>query len=58
MIEIHSTGISFRPDSQRVLARPFITSDVEGIRHAVLRVLSLDESQLARELTAVRAEFC
>lgn len=57
MIELHPTGITFRPDSQRVLARPFITSDEQGIRHAVLRVLQLDDKQVARELAAIRAEF-
>lgn len=57
MIDIRPTGILFRPDSQRVLARPFITSNAECIRHAILRVLSLSGGQVAAELAAVRAEY-
>lgn len=58
MISICPTGIFFRPNSQRVLARPFITSNADGIRHAILRGLSLDGKQVAEELQRIRADFC
>lgn len=57
MIDLHPTGIVFKPDNQRVLARPFITSNASGIRHAVLRVLTLDAEQLEAEMEHVRGEF-
>lgn len=57
MIDVCPTGIFFRPDKQRVLARPFITSNVEGLRHAILRALSLDAEQITGELARIRADF-
>ncbi len=57
MIEVRPTGIFFHPDSERVLARPFITSNAEGLRHAILRALSLNTQQVGEELARVRADF-
>jgi len=51
------SGIVFRPDTRRVLARPFITSNVEGLRNAIQRALSLDAEQIAAELARIRADF-
>lgn len=57
MIAIHPTGLTFRPDNQRVLARPFITSGEQGIRHAISRVLRFDDKQTAKELSTIRTRF-
>jgi predicted GH43/DUF377 family glycosyl hydrolase len=57
MIDLCFTDIIFRPDSQRVLARPFITSHAEGLRHAIDRALALDDVQTAEQLAKIRANF-
>lgn len=56
-IDIRPTGIVLRPDSRRVLARPFITSNSEGVRHAVARVFSLSHLEVEAELTLLHEQF-
>lgn len=56
-LEIHPTGISFHPNSKRVLVRPFITQDMDSIRHIIQRALSLDEKDVERELATLREGF-
>ncbi len=53
----HPTGILLRPDSSRVVVRPFIPVNVASIEHIVARALSLSESATESELARVRAEF-
>ncbi|EDY17587.1 glycosidase PH1107-related [Chthoniobacter flavus Ellin428] len=54
---IHPTGIQLRPDSARVLVRPFIPSEPARIVNIVGRALAMSESEAEEELAAVRAEF-
>jgi predicted GH43/DUF377 family glycosyl hydrolase len=52
------TGVDFRPDSRRVVVRPFISNDAVRVDHIIARALSLDETQTRDELDLVRADFC
>ena len=56
-IQIHPTGIDFRPDSKRVVVRPFISTDPSRIEHIIARAMTLDEAQTAEQLAHVRADF-
>ncbi len=55
--DLRPTGIVFRPDSRRVLVRPFITSDVASIRHIIARALALPPADVAAQLALLRADF-
>jgi predicted GH43/DUF377 family glycosyl hydrolase len=56
-ITVHPTGILFRPDSKRVLVRPFISSDPAKVEHIIARALSLSESEVETQLDILRADF-
>lgn len=56
-IEIQDTGIVFRPNSRRVLVRPFISSDDERVRHIIDRALALTEVDIYAELSTLRELF-
>jgi len=56
-LNIQSTGVFFRPDSSRVLVRPFIPSDPTRITHIIGRALALSEDETVKELASVTAEF-
>ncbi len=56
-IDLHPTGVVFRPDSRRVLVRPFITSDQTGIRHIIDRALALDPAETAAQIALIQADF-
>ncbi len=57
-ITIQSTGIFFRPDSKRVLVRPFIPSDPARVRNIIARALSLSDVDIDRELAILNDDFC
>ncbi len=57
MIEVHQTGVFFRPDSKRVLVRPFISSDPEKVDHVIDRALSLGETEVEAQLHILRTDF-
>lgn len=54
---LHPTGIDFRPDSRRVMLRPFIPTDPAKIDHIIGRALSLNEEETTAQLDLVRADF-
>jgi predicted GH43/DUF377 family glycosyl hydrolase len=56
-INVEPTGILFRPDSKRVLVRPFISSDHARIAHIIGRALSLSEVEVEAQLAFLRADF-
>jgi predicted GH43/DUF377 family glycosyl hydrolase len=56
-LNIYPTGVSFRPDSSRVLIRPFISSDPARIVNIIGRALALTETETDGHLAAVTAEF-
>jgi predicted GH43/DUF377 family glycosyl hydrolase len=57
MIPIHHTGIMFRPDSSRVIVRPFLSQDPQILEHMIQRAMSLTEEQVDRHLEALHADF-
>lgn len=56
-IEVRRTGIVLRPDSRRVLFRPFELSDSQRILRVLGRVLHLSEAEVDQELNEVWTEF-
>ncbi len=56
-LTIHPSGITLRPNSARVLVRPFIPSDPARIVHVIGRALALDETEVETQLAAVLADF-
>ncbi|MDD5200021.1 MAG: glycoside hydrolase family 130 protein, partial [Terrimicrobiaceae bacterium] len=56
-IDVQPTGIVFRPDSKRVLVRPFISSDPARVGHIIARALSLSEAEVEAQLAILRADF-
>ncbi len=51
------TGITFRPDSLRVLIRPFIPGDTARIINIIGRALALSEGESEEQLSAIAADF-
>ena len=51
------TGITFRPDSTRVLIRPFVPGDPARIVPVIGRALALSEAETEEQLAAVLADF-
>ncbi|MBC8127034.1 MAG: glycoside hydrolase family 130 protein [Gloeobacteraceae cyanobacterium ES-bin-144] len=49
--------VALMPESSRVIIRPFIPAEVHHITTIIGRALALTESEVASELTRVRAEF-
>ena len=56
-LTLHPSGITLRPDSARVLVRPFIPSDPARVVHVIGRALALSEPEVETELSAVVADF-
>jgi predicted GH43/DUF377 family glycosyl hydrolase len=56
-IEVRSTDVLFRPDSKRVIVRPFISSDATSVQHIIDRALSLSEEQTEEQLALLRSDF-
>ena len=56
-LNIQPSGITFRPDSSRVLIRPFIPGDPARIVNIIGRALALSEAECAEQLAAVSADF-
>ncbi|MFZ4778317.1 MAG: glycoside hydrolase family 130 protein [Terrimicrobiaceae bacterium] len=56
-IHIEPTCVFYRPDSKRVLVRPFIPSDPTRIEHIIARAMSLSEEEVKTQLSLLRADF-
>ena len=56
-LNIHPTGIQLRPNSARVLVRPFISSDPARIVNIIGRAMALSEAETKEQLAAVTADF-
>ncbi|MDQ3621367.1 MAG: glycoside hydrolase family 130 protein [Verrucomicrobiota bacterium] len=56
-VTIQPTGISFRPDSARVLIRPFVPADPARIINIIGRALSLSEAETEEQLASALADF-
>ncbi len=56
-LTLHPTGITLRPNSARVLIRPFIPSDPARIVNIIGRALSLSEAETETQLAEVLADF-
>ncbi len=56
-LNIQPTGITFRPDSARVLIRPFIPADPARIVNIIGRALALSEAETEEQLAAITADF-
>lgn len=56
-MNIHPTGVTLRPDSSRVLIRPFVPSNPTAIAHIIGRALALTETETEEQLAAVTADF-
>ena len=56
-VTLRPTGITLRPNSARVLVRPFAPSDPARIVNILGRALSLSESETEEQLAAVTADF-
>ena len=57
-IQIHHPGIYFRPNSSRVLIRPFIPADASRVVHIIGRALSLSEAETEEQVAAACDDFC
>ncbi len=56
-LPVKDTGIILAPDSQRVIARPHIPLNELRVERIISRVLSLDESDIRKELKKVLEKF-
>jgi predicted GH43/DUF377 family glycosyl hydrolase len=56
-LTIHPTGVTFRPNSARVLIRPFIPADPARVVNIIGRALALSEKEAEEQLEAVLADF-
>ncbi len=56
-LRVTRMGLVLRPQSRRVLVRPFLTEDAERVRHLVERICTLEEAEVGRALALVLAEF-
>jgi predicted GH43/DUF377 family glycosyl hydrolase len=56
-LTLHPSGITLRPNSARVLVRPFIPSDPARIVNTIGRALALSETETETQLAAVLADF-
>jgi len=56
-LKLRPSGIEFRPNSARVLIRPFIPADPARVVNIIGRALALSDSETAQQLAAVTAEF-
>jgi len=56
-LKLQATGVALRPNSARVLIRPFIPGDPVRIANIIQRALALSESEVEDQLVAVTEEF-
>ncbi len=56
-LTLHPTGIDLRPNSARVLVRPFIPSDPARIVNVIGRALAMSEAETEEQLAAVMLDF-
>jgi predicted GH43/DUF377 family glycosyl hydrolase len=56
-VRIRRHAVTLRPDSARVIIRPFIPADVKRITAIIGRALALTEDEVALHLKDVRREF-
>lgn len=56
-IHIRRHAITLSPDSARVIIRPFIPDNAQRIATIIGRALALTNTEVKRELQAIRAEF-
>jgi predicted GH43/DUF377 family glycosyl hydrolase len=56
-LTFHPTGITLRPNSARVLIRPFIPSDPARIVNILGRALAVSEAETEAQLAAITADF-
>ncbi len=56
-VTLRPTGVTLRPNSARVLVRPFAPSDPVRIVNVLGRALSLTEAETEEQLAAVTADF-
>ncbi|MGA3172425.1 MAG: glycoside hydrolase family 130 protein [Chthoniobacteraceae bacterium] len=56
-MKLRPSGIVFRPNSARVLIRPFVPADPSRVVNIIGRALALSDSETAQQLAAVAAEF-
>jgi predicted GH43/DUF377 family glycosyl hydrolase len=56
-LNLRPTGVTFRPDSTRVLIRPFIPADTTRVVKIIGRGLALSEEETVAQLAAITAEF-
>lgn len=56
-VEVQPTGVYFRPDSKRVIVRPFIPADATLVGHIIARALSLSETEVEGQLALLRSDF-
>jgi len=56
-VAVRPTGIVFRPDSKRVLVRPFVPSEPVRVSHIIARALALGESEVESQVALLRADF-
>jgi predicted GH43/DUF377 family glycosyl hydrolase len=53
----YPTGVLLRPDSRRVVVRPFISTDPLRVENIIGRALALDEAEVEKQLSLLRADF-
>ena len=56
-LTIHQTGVRLRPDSARVLIRPFIPGDPTRVVHIIGRALSITEAETEEQLAAITEDL-
>jgi len=56
-LTISPTGVSLRPNSSRVLIRPFIPGDTARVVNIIGRALALTEAEIEEQLIRVTEEF-
>lgn len=56
-LELYPTNVVFRPDSSRVLVRPFIPGDPTRVANIIGRGLRLSDSECERELAGIVEDF-
>ncbi len=56
-MKVQATGVIFRPDSSRVLIRPFLPADPKRIVNIIGRALALSEAETEAQLASVTADF-
>jgi hypothetical protein len=56
-IRLHRHEVTFRPESARVIIRPFIPGSVQRITNILHRALAMSDQDAAAQLRMLRMEF-